>query len=465
VVARLIAHQVLHVYDDAFITYRYGRNLVTGNGFVYNVGEHVLGTTTPAFGLLVALIHLLGLPVPSTVVVLNILLDLAILGLTAYAVAPTEGFTPCYLFGSLFAISPIMSRVCVGGMEMDLFLFVSLAAILLYHKGWRKSAIALAAFSYFLRPEGVMLAGILVVTEFISGRRNRAVGMAAIALVVVIPPLLAIYGYYGQFVSQSVIAKTSLSKPTLYEFFKALIVPDPLMVVILPFALWGFWLASRRPGFVKTVMIWGGTYILAYAIARPVVWSWYGEPVFYTILLLGSIAVFDLASRYAPAVSRRWLPRAYAIGSILAVVIWASTMFKQGPSDVTTHVYQPLQKWCSSHFDRTTTIAAYDIGVLGYYSDAKIYDLAGLVSPETLQDGSDSKVIEHHDPDYVYLFMTQKTATEMSEPSMAQRYHPIIRFSKDGYTDLSLKKETFGNRWVADYILFKKVAPQTALNR
>ena len=36
-------------YDDAFITFRYAKNLVLGEGFVYNSGDAVLGTTTPPF--------------------------------------------------------------------------------------------------------------------------------------------------------------------------------------------------------------------------------------------------------------------------------------------------------------------------------------------------------------------------------------------------------------------------------
>jgi len=38
--------------DDAFITYRYVRNILAGIGFVYNPGEQVLGTTTPLYTLL-----------------------------------------------------------------------------------------------------------------------------------------------------------------------------------------------------------------------------------------------------------------------------------------------------------------------------------------------------------------------------------------------------------------------------
>ena len=40
--------------DDAFITFRYSRNLLAGNGFVYNPGQRVQGTTTPLYTLLMA---------------------------------------------------------------------------------------------------------------------------------------------------------------------------------------------------------------------------------------------------------------------------------------------------------------------------------------------------------------------------------------------------------------------------
>lgn len=40
--------------DDAFITFRFARNIVHGIGSVYNSGERVLGTTTPFYTLLMA---------------------------------------------------------------------------------------------------------------------------------------------------------------------------------------------------------------------------------------------------------------------------------------------------------------------------------------------------------------------------------------------------------------------------
>ncbi|UCC50204.1 MAG: hypothetical protein JSV68_13935, partial [Anaerolineaceae bacterium] len=57
-------------FDDAYITYRYARNIALGRGFVYNVGEPVLGTTTPLYTLLLAGLSLVwpNLPLLSHVI-------------------------------------------------------------------------------------------------------------------------------------------------------------------------------------------------------------------------------------------------------------------------------------------------------------------------------------------------------------------------------------------------------------
>ena len=37
------------IIDDSYITYRYSRNILAGNGFTFNAGERVLGSTTPLY--------------------------------------------------------------------------------------------------------------------------------------------------------------------------------------------------------------------------------------------------------------------------------------------------------------------------------------------------------------------------------------------------------------------------------
>ena len=69
-VVRLLAGP--RTIDDAYITFRYARNLAEGLGFVYNPGQSVLGTTTPSYTALMSLAWLLSLHnLPAVALVLN----------------------------------------------------------------------------------------------------------------------------------------------------------------------------------------------------------------------------------------------------------------------------------------------------------------------------------------------------------------------------------------------------------
>jgi hypothetical protein len=192
-ICRWIGSLVLPVYDDAFITFRYSKNLATGNGFVYHPGEWVLGTTAPGFGLLVSLFYVLGLPMPQTVVVMNIVLDAVVFCVTLCTVPKNERQAFGAILGALLAISPIMTRISVGGMEMDLYLVGCILSILLYLHQFKRSAVILAAICYLLRPEALVLLGLLCAIEWFFGTRSSAFRLGLIACMVLVVPLISIF--------------------------------------------------------------------------------------------------------------------------------------------------------------------------------------------------------------------------------------------------------------------------------
>lgn len=84
VIGRVFGMYIRHPYDDAFITFRYAQNLAAGHGLVYNIGERILGTTSPLFALILSLPALLGLDLPLVAQILNILFDCLTLFLVFY---------------------------------------------------------------------------------------------------------------------------------------------------------------------------------------------------------------------------------------------------------------------------------------------------------------------------------------------------------------------------------------------
>src|SRR5579859_5756127 len=121
--------------DDAFITFRYSRNIVEGEGFVYNPGLQSLGTTTPLYTLLMAAISFVvrGEDFQSYAIVVNALADAgtaALLFLLARRLTGNRWIG--LLLGGLWAVAPRSVTFAVGGMETSVNIFWMVGAVWLY---------------------------------------------------------------------------------------------------------------------------------------------------------------------------------------------------------------------------------------------------------------------------------------------------------------------------------------------
>lgn len=61
--------------------------------------------------------------------------------------------------------------------------------------------------------------------------------------------------------------------------------------------------------------------------------------------------------------------------------------------------------WIRDHLPKDAVIAAHDVGALAYYSDRKVVDLVGLISPEIIDDMNDMEKVE--------AFMTSQHVTHI----------------------------------------------------
>ena len=105
--------------EDAFITFRYARNLASGQGLVYNPGEHVMGFTSPLWTVRNALgIAVIGNPIPWAVL-WSVIADLFTLLVGGALVAATAGTASAWAFTFFFAAWPYFSALAVSGMEMS----------------------------------------------------------------------------------------------------------------------------------------------------------------------------------------------------------------------------------------------------------------------------------------------------------------------------------------------------------
>lgn len=127
--AAVLAWLARFANDDAFISFRYARNLAEGHGLVFNTGERVEGYTNFLWTLLMAVPHIAGIdPVVFCFAIGPLLAALTLFFTGRAALAATGSKPASLLVVALLAIHPSFLAWATGGLETQLVTML-LAAI------------------------------------------------------------------------------------------------------------------------------------------------------------------------------------------------------------------------------------------------------------------------------------------------------------------------------------------------
>ena len=235
----------IRTIDDAFITFRYARNLASGNGLVFNLGERVEGATSLSWTLLLAAAETLRLPIEAAALVLGV--SFAVLALReAYLLGRRLGASPaaCLAAVALVAVHGRFWLVAANGLEGGLFAFL---VVLVVRKTVEEADArligALLGLLFLTRPESFLILPLVLLYQVLnapgeegesatpateslrpgtagvspaSGERRsealrRAVLIATAALAIIVAVTIWRFGYYGALLPNSVAAKSVLS--------------------------------------------------------------------------------------------------------------------------------------------------------------------------------------------------------------------------------------------------------------
>ena len=450
---RILGAMVLPVYDDAFITFRYAKNLVETGSFVYNAGEWVLGTTAPLFGLISALFYVLHLPMPASIVVLNLLIDLVLAYVIFRFVSKEFSYNAAVFAVLFFAVSPILVRISVGGMEANLFVLVIMSSLLLYRSDKKFAAIVLASLSYFIRPEGALLAMFLVGSEVLAKRYVSAIKLACISAITVAPGLILLTLSYGTFVPQSVAAKAGQHLP-IVEVFKRLVLPEAAAIAFVVLSLFAIVLMYRSKKFIATYAAFVLIYFGAYLVMRPWVWSWYAMPIQTALVIGAGIGTAVILERFVVFSRPVWQRAASLAGVVCVMGVWGAIFVMKGSSGITSNIYGSLASTSPSLV--RTSVLATDIGAIGYFSNAQVYDGLGLVTPDAAQHANLDSMILAAKPDAVFLNTSLETKKLMDKEYFSSVYTSARRYGPSGDSTLPADPATYVDGWQQDYLLFVK---------
>ncbi len=158
IIARLLPGA--RTIDDSYITYRYARNILAGQGFVYNPGEHVLGTTTPLYTALMVLGGALTggtrAPFPQIAILINALAD-GIVCLLLLRMGRRLGFQYAGPGAALvWAIAPFSVTFAIGGLETSVFVLLMVGTACAHLENRHYLTMLLAALTLLTRPDALI---------------------------------------------------------------------------------------------------------------------------------------------------------------------------------------------------------------------------------------------------------------------------------------------------------------------
>lgn len=429
-VAALVAWAFRFVQDDAFITYRYARNLARGEGLVFNPGEKVEGYTNFAWTVIHAIPERLGWSTPIFSQLLGISMMVVcvfvVMRITSRVFANSEragqGFT--LLVGIVLVANMTFLVYSTGGLEtMMQTLAVMAVTWALLDALIDRSRIdgpklllagMFAGVAILTRLDSVVyLVGLYAAVLFRQwgiGRRPvgvlvRTIGLSALpAAVLVAPWLVWKLSYYGELLPNTFFAKSASGplQPILYGLFYVV----GYLLSYGTFLLVGRFVRYRRSFFAvpgvaalfAVVPVWlvyivyvGADFmeyrfivILSPLLAMLAAWlvDRFVNPR-SQVLLIGVLLVFSLTHRFVapplpfPVLSFRminhWPTNSattwYGLGNLLA------ENFPGGPEVPG----QPV-------------IAVAPLGVISYFSDLETIDMLGLTDAEVARNGDDAQM-------------------------------------------------------------------------
>jgi arabinofuranosyltransferase len=453
------------VIDDAYISFRYARNLARGLGLVYNVGERVEGYTDFLWTVLVAgglKLHL------DPLVVTKILGGGSALGslvvVWALALRLHRGRLVPPIATWLLASSATFAGYAMAGLETSFFVFLILLGTwqILVERDqsdrfpWSGLVYALAALT---RPEAPLYFGIAVLAlgRQAFGRQNLI--RAAVFLSIVGGHLLWRRAYYGVWVPNTVLAKTGgggdQTRAGLAYLRAYVEATGPLLLG----GVVGVILAVRRSTWLRRVVVAtalagaasvvavGGDWMPLWRFMAPV------EPFVFLLVDLGFRSVAEPnpeASASEPPKSARLIRGVVWVALALFAGIAASGRAEKVRTQLGALAREqrgwdssalPVARWFAER-GQPGLVALGDIGYVGWATDYPILDILGLVDPEIAElPGSYGQKLGpryldyffSRQPDYFILISGHDDCDHPFHPPIAAVYQDAKRRLHEGY--------------------------------
>ena len=439
--------------DDAFIFFTYVKNILAGNGYVFNIGQYVNACTSSLYPLLTAAIAwvigqqeyipMIGHWVGG--------LGLLLLLIATYCMPRQKnGKTDIWLW-LIFSLLLFSYPRLRAGVGMETFLVMGLQALTLLFfliPNLYLSAI-FGALTVLARPDSFLFLAVLAVAYLLQQRRLPPIGPLVVFGLVLLPWYLFSYWYFGDIFPNSVSAKIALGDaranalsaspflrkvPEALNIYSGTALVECLMIAVGVFIAW-----RKRIVWILLYTVWAVLYILTYSyIIKAPGYAWYYTPLIPSVTVLIALTLSSLLS-----IKRALWPMRVIVSAVLLVLLYNLFLgFYLGPprssgnyvrlenfSQNTSHKYRHyrgIAERLNQISSASDSLAVSEIGILGYFFKGSIVDAYGLIHNDQCAQQNRGKLgwhIECYNPSFVLAANPpRKRERFVSQESFKQNY-------------------------------------------
>lgn len=415
--------------DDSWIHQTYARNLALTGRWEFISGEVSAGSTSPLWTMLLSLGYLLGIKNPflwTTLLSVSILSGMALLCYETLSTI-TKKQTNLALAGCLILIFDWHLLWSAGsGMETLLYCFLGLTIfyLLLKNQCWLWIGI-LTGLIVWVRPDGITFLGPIFLVLGLRLIKKQTTISSLVYFLVPFCCFLFLYGWFNYSLSGNVLPNTFYAKQL--EYTSALLIPlwkrlgQIFMIPLVGAGLFlipGFLLSiknaiSKRDIWLATMILWFFGYGVLYAIKLPMVYQ-HGRylfpiiPIYFLIGLIGSFEWINQSHEEKHKITKIF-PLVYfsLILCMILYIVIGEVAYIRDIKTINRLMVEPAM-WIKENTTKDSVVAAHDIGAMGYFSERKIIDLAGLIEPEIIPIIRDEQKIKEYlvleNADYLVVF-------------------------------------------------------------
>jgi hypothetical protein len=313
-----------------------------------------------------------------------------------------------------------------SGMETILYIFfIILIFFLLFKKNINKYMLIsiLVGLIIFIRPDGITLLGPLLFANFFrSDKSKNGLFKEFLLILVTILAFFCVYAFFNHALSGEFFPNTFYAKQAEYEIlYKTSIISRFLGLLLIPLTGFGvlmlpgflfylYQMIKTRNWMIISIYLWFLGYIMIYAIRLPVTYQ-HGRYIIPTIpiyLLLSILGLFEIKNRFIAL--KELIIFGYKAAILFVAIAFLFLGGRAYAQDVAIIESEMVKTaiWIEENLEEDTIIAAHDIGALGFFSERKILDLAGLISPDVIpfirDEGRLANYLDENEANYLVVF-------------------------------------------------------------